>query len=477
MTQTAEPASGRPRHWPVMTLRRRLVIAFGGLVTVAVILVGGITYSATVSTLNEEVDRSLVSAAITVAAGGTVATDGTGTTAKDRDGPGPGRDGDGDSAGATVSTVQTVAFGGATAHVSGTQVTLPVDDRGLQLASRGSAGQGQFSEATVDGVDYRIYTLALGEGRGAVQVGRDLGGTMRVLIRIALLTALIGLAVIALAVVAGWWIARQITKRLAVLSGVAETVARSGDLGVPIDIKGDDEVGRLGMSLQSMLAQLAESRDAQQRLVENAGHELRTPITSLRTNARVLRRVDDLPVDDRVRLLDDVDGELKELTTLVNELVELATDSRQNEVAANTDLGSLIEKVAGRVRRRTGRVINVDADDTVMDLRPQAIERAVTNLLENAAKFDPGDEPIDVLVRSGSIQVSDRGPGVATDQLEQIFERFHRTETARSLPGSGLGLAIVRDIADQHHGSVTATRRPEGGLTVTLDLRPDNAGS
>ena len=278
---------------------------------------------------------------------------------------------------------------------------------------------------------------------------------------------------ILLAVAVGWWLARQITRRLSVLSEAAGEVARTGDLTVPIEAEGADEVGRLGTSLRSMLAQLADSRDAQRRLVQNAGHELRTPITSLRTNAQVLRRFDELPQQSQQRLLDDVDGELKELTALVNELVQLATDSHSDEAPVPTVLGEVADRVAQRVRRRTGRIITVQADESRILGRPQALDRAIGNLVENAVKFDAlGADPIEITVIEGRVEVSDRGHGVAGEDLARIFDRFYRADTARTLPGSGLGLAIVAEVAAQHGGTVTARPRAGGGLTVALGFSP-----
>jgi len=447
-----------------MTLRRRLVIAFAGLVTVAVVLVGGITYSATVNTLNAELDRALASAATTIADGGTVPTGDQVVTAQGRGG----RDAD---RGAIISVVQHVVADETVNDLTGEATPLPVNAQQQRLATQGAVGDGRYDQVAVGDITYRVYTLAQGGGAGAVQVGRDLADSAAVLTRIGLITAAVGLAVILLAVAAGWWIARQITRRLAVLSDAAEQVARTGDLTVPIAARGRDEVGRLGASLRSMLTQLGESRAAQRRLVENAGHELRTPITSLRTNARVLRRFDELEPPDRARLLDDVDGELKELTGLVNELVELATDTHRVEAPEPTELAHLIDLVAGRIRRRTGRAIVVDADDTALPIRPHAVERAVSNLVENAVKFDPvGPHPVEILARGGRIEVRDRGPGVPAADLDRIFDRFYRTDTARSLPGSGLGLAIVRDVAEQHGGTVCARTREGGGLIVTMTL-------
>lgn len=472
MTAATTPTANHPatdhaarRRWPAMTLRRRLVITFAGLVTVAVVLVGGITYSATVNTLNAELDRTLVSAATTIAAGGTVPV---GDLPPDT---GRGHGDDRGSVATTISVVQHIAADGTVTSRSGDAAGLPVSDAQLRLAAQGNSGDGRFDQVTVTDTTYRVYTLAQGGGAGAVQVGRDQADSTRVLTRIGAITGLVGLAVILLAALAGWWIARQITRRLAALSDAAEQVAHTGDLSVSIEAKGSDEVGRLGTSLRSMLTQLGESRNAQRRLVQNAGHELRTPITSLRTNARVLRRFDELDEPDRRRLLDDVDGELKELTGLVNELVELATDTHSVEVPEPTDLTDLVGRVAGRIARRNGRPVQVAGDGAVLSLRRHAVDRAVGNLIENAVKFDPnGSEPVEVQTRNGQVQVRDRGPGVPQAELDRIFDRFYRVDTARALPGSGLGLAIVREVAEQHDGTVTATPRPGGGLVLTLTL-------
>ena len=468
------PSRPGPAGWigrlPAMTLRRRLVVAFAGLVTIAVALVGGISYSATVSTFHAEMDRTLESAADTVAAGGTIST----VDAQ----PSPGVGGPHGPGGSSISLVQHIAPDGTVTVVTGPAGTLPIDAEQRRLAASGRAGEGRFDQRSWNDDGFRVYTLAQGGGRGAVVVGLNLGEATRVLTRVAINTALIGLAVILLAALAGWWMARQITRRLASLTHAAESVARTGDLGVPVDTAGRDEVGRLAASMRSMLAQLGQARDAQRRLVEDAGHELRTPITSLRTNARVLRRYDDLAPDDRARLLDDVDGELKELTALVNELVELATDTHPAEAARPTALGPLLEQTAARVGRRTGRTVTVRADDTVLTVHPNAVERAVGNLLVNAAKFDPdGTAPIEIESRGGVIRVSDRGPGVPPEDLERIFDRFHRSEASRGLPGSGLGLAIVRDVAARHGGTVTADPRPGGGLVVTLALHGLDRGT
>ena len=451
---------------PTLTLRRRLVFAFAGLVTAAVALVGGISFSADVHLIRQEFDRSLMLAAATVAAGGSVTMEGGAGGAHDQERGGP--------PDANIAAVQRLSADGAVTHVAGDGPALPVLPAQLRLAEfSAAAGTSRIDEVTVGDTEYRVYTLAQGGGQGAVQVARTTDSISHILGSIALTTTLVGLGVILLAVAVGWWLARQITRRLSVLSGAAEQVARTGDLTVPIEAKGADEVGRLGTSLRSMLSQLADSREAQRRLVQNAGHELRTPITSLRTNAQVLRRFDELPQPSQQRLLDDVDGELKELTALVNELVQLATDSYSDEAPVPTVLGEIAHRVAQRVRRRTGRIITVQADESQILGRPHALDRAIGNLVENAVKFDAlGANPIEITVIDGRIEVSDRGPGVAEIDLDRIFDRFYRADTARTLPGSGLGLAIVAEVAAQHGGTVTARPRAGGGLTVALLFSP-----
>jgi len=229
-----------------------------------------------------------------------------------------------------------------------------------------------------------------------------------------------------------------------------------------------------------MLHQLAAAKDAQIRLVQNASHELRTPLTSLRTNAELLRRFDELNVSSRTRLLNNVDGELFELTDLVDELVELAGDQRATEPSDVVNIGELAQSCADRVSSRTGRNIKVSTDGADLNLRPRAVERAITNLLENAVKFDHGnDAPIELVVDRDHIEVLDRGPGLSEQDSERIFDRFYRADSARSLPGSGLGLAIVREVALMHGGSVTAHNRDGGGaaigFTLGANLRADSA--
>jgi two-component system sensor histidine kinase MprB len=343
------------------------------------------------------------------------------------------------------------------------------------LASSPERGATSTTELAIGNEDYgaayRVLTTALGEGRGALQVAVDVNLSRQVLSGLAKQITLLALLVTFVAAGVGWLLAGRITRRLVRLATIAEEVSTAGPGAHAVPVDGRDEVARLSSSFNTMLRRLAESREAQERLIQDAAHELRTPLTSLRTNAGVLRHLDRLDPQARGRLLADVDGETRELSHLVEELITLALARRTDEEDDDVDLTEVVRAAAERTRRRTGRAIVVDSDGTRVRGRRQALERAVGNLLENAAKFDTsGTGTIDVVVRRGTITVADRGPGLAADDAERVFDRFYRAATARSLPGSGLGLAIVADIAEAHDGTAFARNRPGGGASIGITI-------
>jgi two-component system sensor histidine kinase MprB len=455
-----------------VSLRVKLVLALVLLASFAAMAIGVGSYVATSRLLYDQIDSSLAASAQSVAS-----RDGRDPGHDDAVGGGPGGVFTGPARPGDQNVAQYLAGTGAV-RGSSAGVTLPVDEIDRAVASGRLASARR--DTVVDGVPYRVLTLSISSG--AVQVGRSLTETRDVLDSLRNLTLLATSVVMVVAAGLGWLIARQVTRRLARLTGVAEEVAATGRLDVPVPVGGNDEAGRLGTAFNEMLTALGRSRDAQRRLVQDASHELRTPLTSLRTNISVLRRHDELPPGTRARVLDDLDAETRELTGLVNELVELATDARDDEPTQPVALGPLVDRVAERTRRRTGRVVSVDADDSVVAGRAQALERAVSNLLDNAAKFDaetgePGDwpgerPPIEVSVSGGRLEVRDRGPGIPEADLPHVFDRFYRAVDARSRPGSGLGLAIVRDVVEADGGTVFATNRPGGGAVVgfTIEL-------
>jgi two-component system sensor histidine kinase MprB len=395
----------------------------------------------------------------------------------------PGTDGDGDDGAPPRvfdSVLAQVIDTDGTILRSPQSGALPIDDADLAVANGSFTGTSTPRDVTVEGEPYRLLTVPVA-GVGAVQIARSARETQRALDVIRTRTWLSVALVVAAAAIAGWLIGRQVTRRLVRLTQAADDVATTGRLDTEVPVSGSDETGRLALAFNGMLGALARSRDQQHQLVQDAGHELRTPLTSLRTNVAVLRRLESLAPEARQQLVDDLTSETKELTALVNELVELATDRRDDEPLQDCDLTALTEQAAARVRRRTGREVSVTGDASMVSCRPAAIDRAVLNLIDNAAKFSPAEPGqsgmIEVEVSRGRLAVSDRGPGIPADDLPHIFDRFYRSVASRSQPGSGLGLAIVRDIVESHGGTVFAQARQGGGSTVgfTLPSLPDRS--
>ena len=302
---------------------------------------------------------------------------------------------------------------------------------------------------------------------GALQIARPLAETNNVLDSLRARLLILVVAVTAAGAVAGFLIAGGVTASLRRLTAAAEAVETTGQLDVDVPADGRDEVGRLSAAFRRMLNALARSRDDQQRLVQDAGHELRTPLTSLRTNLDVLRRYPDLPADQRRQVVDDLHAETEELVLLVEEVVAVASGGLDDDPFEPFSLGDVTRELAARYERRSGREVRVEADESPVDGQLGAVQRAISNLLDNARKFDPSGGVIEVRVSDGTVQVLDRGPGIADGEQALVFERFHRSAEARTLPGSGLGLSIVRDVVTRHHGT-------DAPRSTRVPVRPDS---
>jgi two-component system sensor histidine kinase MprB len=295
----------------------------------------------------------------------------------------------------------------------------------------------------------------------------------RVLAQITRWLVVLALVGIGLAAALGALVARAVLAPVQRLTRTAEEVSKTRDLSSRIDATGTDELSRLAATFNTMLGALEESARAQRQLVSDASHELRTPLTSLRTNIEVLARDDALPPGEREQLLRDVTEQLTEMTALIAELVELA---RGDEVPAEPEDVRLDLVTAGAIERtrrnRPGVSFRPDLEETMIRGVPSTIERAVSNLLDNAAKWSPPGGEIEVTVRDGDVVVRDHGPGIDADDLPFVFDRFYRAPSARGMPGSGLGLAIVRQVAESHGGTVTAEPAEGGGTVMRFSLGP-----
>jgi two-component system sensor histidine kinase MprB len=319
-----------------------------------------------------------------------------------------------------------------------------------------------------------MYIRRLTDGTSggmAVQGITTLEHVDKTLGRLAIALLLVSLGGIALAVWLGWLVARAALRPVRTLTSAAEHVARTRDLSRRIEADGTDELSRLGASFNTMLEALDESQRAQRQLVADASHELRTPLTSLRTNMEVLTEVDVLPRRDRERLLKDVVAQLDELTVLVTDLVDLARGDEPVEITQDVRLDLLVEEAVQRAQRHAGdRRFTTDLQPSLVLGVPGRLDRAVTNLLDNAAKWSPPGGEIEVAVRDGEVSVRDHGPGIDEADLPFVFDRFYRAPIARGLPGSGLGLAIVRQVAMSHGGQVVAERAEGGGALMRLRI-------
>jgi two-component system, OmpR family, sensor histidine kinase MprB len=350
-------------------------------------------------------------------------------------------------------------------------VFWPRDAPHLQIPLAAPSSTPVLRDQTVNGGHYRTYTVPAGGG-GYLIFARPLGEVDAALRRLALL--LVGIAVIgvATAVAAGAFVTRAVVAPVTRLTDAAERVSATGDLGHRIEVpETADEVSRLARTFNAMLDSLEESVASQRRLVADASHELRTPITSVRTNIDLLvsGRVTD-PVELQ-HLVADVRSQLEELSTLVGDLVDLARGGEPLAIEQPVRLDVVADEAVDRARRLFPSVkFRSEAEPTVVNGDPSLLGRAVSNLLENAAKYGGRDGGIDVAVRDGAVRVRDHGPGFADDDLPRVFDRFYRAAGARGMPGSGLGLAIVRQVAEAHGGRVVAENAAGGGAVVRLEL-------
>jgi len=374
--------------------------------------------------------------------------------------PGPG-------VGGTAYYVQLVR-GDAVAVPEDEDVTLPTSKHVRQVAE-GRRGT-YFSDAKVKGTHVRIITTPIADG-WALQVARSLGEVDHSLARIRLWLLLVTLGGIGIAAALGLGVARTALAPVRRLTEATEHVTETQDLSRRMSAQGSDELSRLASSFNTMLEALEQSLRTQRQLVADASHELRTPLTSLRTNIEVLSRSETMAPEERERLLADVVEQLTEMSTLVAELVELARGEQQPGEPEEIRLDLLVREAVGRAHRNApGVEFDVDArESTVLGVRA-TIERAVANLLDNAAKWSPQGGAVEVRVDGGQVTVRDHGPGIEDQDLPFVFDRFYRAPSARGMPGSGLGLAIVRQVAESHGGEVSAERAEGGGTRMRLRL-------
>ncbi|MFG2831073.1 sensor histidine kinase [Streptomyces sp. NPDC048434] len=357
---------------------------------------------------------------------------------------------------------------------------LPVSDATRQVADGRHAAF--YNKLTVAGQPVRMLTMRLGTKDEAVQVAQRSDTVDRGVQQAAWALSAVGGIGVLLAAALGYWVSRTGLAPVARLTATAERIAATRDARHRIELPAgpparEDEVTRLATSFNTMLGELEQSVTAQRRLVADASHELRTPLTALRTNAELLARADRLTDAQRDRASAALGRQLREVTTLVNDLIELARDEEPQPLVEQVRPAALLEHAVTAAREHWPEItFSAGIDPAAAGLTipgvPPRLSRLLSNLLDNAAKFSPPGGPVDteLAVVSGELDLTirDHGPGIAEDDLPHVFDRFYRAETARALPGSGLGLAMARQIARAHGAELTAEQAPGGGALFRL---------
>ena len=446
-----------------MTFRARIAIAASAAVALAVVLASVLVYFAVRGELRGQIDETLEQRAAQIA--GEPLSEVQSPDGKSFLAIRPGF-------GEANTLVQLVKEDGSILGARYEKITLPPDESAVTLAAEGAAGDHFFADTTVSGLHVRVLTFAYGPGH-AIQVARPLTEVDDALGQLRLYLLLVALGGIGLAAAFGLVVSRAALAPVRRLTETAERVSVTGDLSERIELDGNDELSRLAGSFNAMLAALEDSTRAQRQLVADASHELRTPLTSLRTTIEVLASDRALPAEERGKLLSDVVEQLGEMTTLIAELIELARAEQHTAEPEEVRLDLVAAEAVDRARRnRPGVTYTEDFAETVVHGVEGMIERAISNLLDNAAKWSPAGAEVRVEVRDGQVAVRDHGPGISDEDLPYVFDRFYRARSARGMPGSGLGLAIVRQVAEAHGGEVVAERASDGGTRVVLRFAP-----
>ncbi len=452
-----------------MPLRRRISLVAAAAVGVAVVLATGIAYLVVRDQLRGTVDNALKAQASAVLNGDFRAVAQPIPTIPA-------------SAGGPAPYVQIVGAGGIVLWRQG-NLPLPTDAAVMAVANGQSTSS--LRDIRIGASHLRVLTFPVSASVNggpvetvAIQLARPLGPTDHVLSQLRLVLFLVLLGGIALAAALGRVAARRVLAPLSEVTQTAQRIGETDDLSARLVVHADDEVGQLAMRFNEMLERLQGSRGAldesvraQRQLVADASHELRTPVTSLRTNIEVLLADPGLDEEERERLLADVVEQSEELTGLVGDLIELARGDLPSGSVEDTRLDRIVEESLTRARRHSpGIHFEAELAPVIVEGLPERLGRAINNLLDNAARHSPPGGTVEVVVDADGVRVRDHGPGIDQQDLPQVFDRFFRGINSRGKQGSGLGLAIVRQVTEQHGGTATAANAPDGGAIFTLHL-------
>ena len=452
LKQLRKKSAAPARATTSLSLRWRVMLLAMSMVAMVVVLMAVAVYAVVSAALYTDIDNQLQSRAQLLIASGSLAAD----PAKAIEGT-------------AYSDVNAMLVNpGRSIYTANQQgQTLPVGQpekaviRGDLFMSRRTVG------------DQRVLAIHL-PNASSLLISKSLQPTNEVMNKLKWVLLAVGGIGVVIAAVAGGMVARTGLRPVGRLTEAAERVARTDDLR-PIPVIGSDELARLTEAFNAMLRGLAESRDRQARLVADAGHELKTPLTSLRTNVELLMACSTpgappIPESELAELRSDVIGQIEELSTLVGDLVDLTReDNAHGRLLEDVEMTEVVERSLERVRRRRND-IHFDVDIIGWQVHGDAagLSRAVLNLLDNAAKWSPPGGTVglrlgQVDAAHAELVVSDQGPGISPEERGLVLERFYRSTSARAMPGSGLGLAIVKQVVVKHGGMIRIGETFPGG--------------
>jgi two-component system OmpR family sensor kinase len=367
----------------------------------------------------------------------------------------------------------------------------------FSFPQQANTGPDRVSFLTVPAQDrrsrYRVRAAVEGNGDNAILVvATSLSGVDSTLHRLLLIEILVTLIVLAAIAGLGLWLVKLSLRPLDAIGATASAIA-AGDLSQRVErADAHTEVGRLGVALNSMLAQIesafnarAASEQRLRRFVADASHELRTPLAAIRAYAELFKRGADRRPDDLARSMTGITQQSERMSLLVDDLLLLARLDEGRPLALEpVELERVVgEAVETAKTVEPDRPIDLTADHAVVLGDWERLRQLVDNLLSNARAHTPPATPVSVSVTrvngDALIEVADAGPGMDHEQVERVFERFYRADPSRSRAngGVGLGLSIVAAVAHAHGGRVSARSEPGSGasFTITLPLHPDDA--
>lgn len=319
--------------------------------------------------------------------------------------------------------------------------------------------------------------VAFGVGRLVERLAAEVPGAPWLLV-----SARVGLLVLTIAVTL--WV---LSRGLAPLRRVAETaeeIIASGDVSKRVEGEtGDDEVGRIAASFNQVVAKLESILLTQRRLLADTSHELRNPLTVIRTNVDMLGK----PLDEETRreVADETEREIRRVITLVEDLTLLSkTENTRPVRMAPVRLDHVVTEAVEHLRPlAAGRALEVVTSGVppVVLGDEDRLRQIVVNLVANAIRYTGPAGRIVVTVErrrdTGVVAVRDDGIGIAPEHLPHVFERFYRADAARARAtgGSGLGLAIVKALVESHHGKVEVESVVEKGSVFTVSIPTEDA--